>query len=239
MIFIKIIRFGSSFLRKLNFTLESINHNDFDYKININRERKPKTVATENVSKPNSSRQTDVKPSINSEKSFTKLPRIVESSRNSKAHSRRESVTLNNSRKNSLMNSSRLSESSNPPTSANRVKHRPKSYDIDKFTLSKSLDIIDTPWSLNQVTSRGTLDSKLVENTNKLVEKLKTLFQEKYGFKLSTMFVDLHKSEEKSKKEETLDSAPPSREKGRRKRSSKKHNLAIKLNKQFNYYLNF
>lgn len=211
--------FGSSFLRKLNFTLESINHNDFDYKVNINRERKPKTVATE--------KQLESKPTINLERSFTKLPRIVESSRNSKAPSRRESVALNNSRKNSVIHSSHLSESSNPPTSANRVRHRPKSYDIDKFTLSKSLDIIDTPWSLKQVTLRGTFDPKLVENTNKLVEKLKVLFQEKYGSKLSSMFVDLHEGEEKPKKEDSLESAPPSREKGRRKRSSKKF---IKMN---------
>jgi hypothetical protein len=63
-----------------------------------------------------------------------------------------------------------------------RSKHF-QSYNIDKYVLNKSLEIIDLPWSLNQYTkSKKIINS----NTENLIFKLKKLFRRQYEIKSSS-----------------------------------------------------
>ncbi len=208
-------------------TLESLSHNDFDYKINVNRERPVLGNIISRSSNYTNTAQTPRRNSILTDKSFPKLPSIVEKESTVKQSSNkvsRENETIpkysnkesresenETAAKQNLNKVSRESEkrsklniiidsntSTVMETSRSQLrarKHVP--YDIGRFALTKSLDVIEMPWNLNQVTSRYFSENKLQENTDNLVQKLKALFQEKYiKSKDSAMFVNLNREKE-------------------------------------------
>jgi hypothetical protein len=190
--------FGLNFVRKLNLTLESLKHSDFEYK-----RKKPKLPA------PAEAKQ--IKPSTVPETKPTKLPSINIRRRGSiivRRNSIRQSSTLNQ-----LVEEEEGSKSvlSTVPKQTKKID-----YNIDKFTLRKSLEVIDIPWSLAQVTSRNKQNETLFENTDNLVSKLKDLFVSKYSGKDCSMFVSVQKKKETPKHLEDMfkeyDSLPPSRE---------------------------
>ena len=163
-----LFRFGDSLLRSLNLILESLNHNDFEFKLN-----KPKRFYHEKPRMPSRIAKVD---SFVKEKSFVtnKLPSINEA--------KRSKTNLNLLEKQKSSHSSAMMSHKHQMSEANnysRFTFKRITYDIDKFTLAKSLDVIDKPWSLNQATS--SIEARLNKlQTENLIEKLKFLLQNKY-----------------------------------------------------------
>ena len=172
-----LIRFGDSLLRSLNLILESLNHNDFEFKLN-----KPKRFYQEKPRLPSRITKVD---SFVKEKSFVtnKLPSINEA--------KRSKTNLNLLEKQKSSHSSVMMSHKHQPSEANtysRFTFKRITYDIDKFTLAKSLDVIDKPWSLNQATS--SVEARLNKlKTENLIEKLKFLLQNKY--RLNNLNIDI------------------------------------------------
>ncbi len=189
-------------MRKFNLTLESLKHNDFEYK--RNQSKLLDTLRTEIE---------HVKSTTLSDTKQKKLPSINfrrKSSFNNRRNSLRQSSSLNQLVEEEIDSKTVVSKSTT------LKKLRKIDYSIDKFTFKKSLEVLDTPWSLNQVTSKNFSNDTLFENTDSLISKLKDLFVNKYSGKDCQMFLSVPKKSEPTKQSNIFlkeyDSLPPSRE---------------------------
>lgn len=145
----------------------SLNHKDFSYKVDYSI-KKPKinksvtinlNAAKESTTKPKAAKQQQAKPSGRESKINTpaRLPSITERPRTNM----NVIVKRKRSHLKSLIN---------------------RGYTIDKFVLNKSLEIIESPWSLKNYT----INNKVSANTENLIFKLKKLFRRQYQISSSS-----------------------------------------------------
>ena len=145
----------------------STNHKDFEYKFDSNR-----------------------KPKVNKNVTINLNPIKVEASLKSKStklvkHSGRESKLPTPAKLPNIIET--------PKTNLNIISKRKRSnkrslmnrgFNLDKFVLNKSLEIIDSPWSLKNYT----VNKKININTENLIQKLKRLFRRQYQISSSSQF---------------------------------------------------